>query len=259
MPAPRRVRLHTLLVDDNLFNQKVGLQKLKKMGHEVTVASGGNEALAALEAFPYDIVFMDLHMRDMDGLEATAKIRQREAGTGRHTPIIAMTARAMKEDRDLCLASGMDGFVGKPIRDADLLRAIQAVAPVPSDDMPVDMSRDDDPHLPDTTRWLERVGGNAKLLGELLTAFRADCPLLLTEIESSIRDRQPAELCRAAHTLKSMLLFFEATAASEAALKLETLGRNAEFAGSPETFAKLSEEVERLLREFAVLPGSDMP
>jgi len=258
-PAAKRLRLRMLLVDDNLFNQKVGLQKLKKMGHEVTVASGGNEALAAMAAVHYDIVFMDLHMRDMDGLEATAKIREREAGTGRHTPIIAMTARAMKEDRDLCLASGMDGFVSKPIRDADLLRAILAVAPAHSEDLTLELSDDDGAHHPDATRWLERVGGNAKLLGELLTAFRADCPLLLAEIDSSIRDRKPAELCRAAHTLKSMLLFFEATAASEAAFRLETLGKNADFTGAPEISALLSEEVERLLREFAVLPGSDTP
>ena len=118
MPA----RLRALLVDDNVFNQKVGLQKLVKMGHEVTVVGSGTDALAALDCTRFDIVFMDLHMKDMDGLEATRRIREREAGTERHTPVIAMTARAMKEDRELCFASGMDGFVSKPIRDADLLR-----------------------------------------------------------------------------------------------------------------------------------------
>ena len=121
-----------LLVDDNAFNQKVAVQKLTKLGHDVTVVAERVEA-SAMEIARFDLVFMDLHMRDMDGIEATRRIRKREDGTGRHTPVIAMTARAMKEDRDLCLASGMDGFVSKPIRDADLLRAIQAV-PSPTHD-----------------------------------------------------------------------------------------------------------------------------
>ena len=148
------------------------------MGHEVTVVSGGSEALAAMEDGRFDLVFMDLHMRDMDGLEATRRIREREAGTGRHTPIIAMTARAMKEDRDLCLASGMDGFVSKPIRDADLLRAIQAVAPAPDGRVAgPTASKPRARRTRDPAKWLERVGGNEKLLDELVTAFRADCPL----------------------------------------------------------------------------------
>lgn len=255
----RPTRLHTLLVDDNAFNQKVGVQKLTKMGHKVTVVSGGMEALAAMEAARFDIVFMDLHMRDIDGLEATRRIRQREAGTGVHTPVIAMTARAMKEDRDLCLASGMDDFVSKPIRDADLLRAIQAVAPRSSCVVPIEPPRNAAPPSRDTTRWLERVGGNAKLLAELVTSFRADCPLLLAEIDDSILKNDPGTLCRAAHTLKSMLLFFEATTASEAAIRLETMGRNSDVSGSPETFAKLSVEVEGLLSELASLTGADLP
>ena len=253
------MRLRALLVEDNTFNQRVGVQKLTKLGHDVTVVAGGTEALAAMAVARFDVVFMDLHMRDMDGLEATRRIREREAVTGRHTPVIAMTARAMKEDRDLCLASGMDGFVSKPIRDADLLRAIQAAAPVPpSGGIPIEPRGNAGPPPPDASKWLARVGGNAKLLGELVTTFRSDCPLLLAEIEGSIRENNPGDLCRAAHTLKSMLLFFEAATASEAALRLETMGRDADLTASPETFAELSAEVERLLPELALFPGAGL-
>ncbi len=258
-PGQGMPRLRTLLVDDNTFNQKVGLQKLSKMGHEVIVVSSGTEALAAMEAARFDIVFMDLQMRDMDGLEATRRIREREAGTDRHTAVIAMTARAMKEDRDLCLASGMDDFVSKPIRDADLLRAIRAVAPESSCGRPIETAPHPASTVSHSTKWLERVGGNAKLLAELITSFRADCPTLLAEIDLSIRENDPTTLCRAAHTLKSMLLFFEAAEASQAALRLEMMGRESELAGSIEIFARLSAAVDRLLDELEALAGADLP
>jgi HPt (histidine-containing phosphotransfer) domain-containing protein len=90
-------------------------------------------------------------------------------------------------------------------------------------------------------------------LAELVVAFRSDCPSLLAEIEASIGENKPGDLCRAAHTLKSMLRFFEATAASEAAFQLEKMGQNCDLAGSPEIFARLSTEVERLEFEFARL------
>ena len=256
--APARLR--ALLVDDNIFNQKVGLQKLTKMGHEVTVVGSGTDALAALESIPFDVVFMDLHMKDMDGLEATRRIREREAGTGKHTPVIAMTARAMKEDRELCFASGMDGFVSKPIRDADLLRAIEAVVPAQSASQTLGDLDGSTRLAPtaDVARWLNRLDGNAKLLSELVTTFRADCPVLLSEIDASIRENQAEELCLAAHTLKSILLFFEATNASDAALRLETMGRTRELAGASEVFSRLAVEVERLLESLATVPGVDL-
>ena len=255
IPGEAPTRLRVLLVDDNVFNQKVGVQKLTKMGHEVTAVSDGSEAIATMEVTRFDLVFMDLHMRDMDGLEVTRQIRQREVGTGRHTPIVAMTARAMKEDRDLCLASGMDGFVSKPIRDADLLRAIQAVDPSPTHDeltLPVENPC---PPSQDPAKWLERVGGNKKLLDELVTAFFADCPPLLSEIDTAIRENNADDLCRAAHTLKSMLLFFEATIASDAASRLETMGRNRDLTGSSGTLEVLSAEVARIVQMLAAHYG----
>jgi CheY-like chemotaxis protein len=121
--APRRLRL--LLAEDNAINQKLALRLLEKRGHAVTVVSTGKEALAALAEQRFDAVLMDVQMPEMDGFEATAAIRARERETGGHVPIIAMTAHAMKGDRELCLAAGMDGYISKPLQASELFEAIE--------------------------------------------------------------------------------------------------------------------------------------
>jgi len=112
---PAEARARVLVVEDNPVNQKVAVHMLDKLGYRSDVASNGLEAVEMLEQMPYDLVLMDCHMPEMDGYTATQLIREREAGTWQHLPIIAMTANAMREDRALCLACGMDGFVPKPI------------------------------------------------------------------------------------------------------------------------------------------------
>jgi CheY-like chemotaxis protein len=112
--------LHVLLAEDNAVNQRLAVRLLEKRGHRVSVACNGREALNALEKETFDLVFMDVQMPEMDGLEATAAIREREKNTGLHQPIIALTAHAMKGDREKCLTAGMDGYLTKPIRPADL-------------------------------------------------------------------------------------------------------------------------------------------
>jgi signal transduction histidine kinase/CheY-like chemotaxis protein len=116
--------LHILLVEDNAINHMLATRLLQKCGHTVTLATSGVEALAATEARSFDLVLMDVQMPGMDGFEATANIRAREAAFGRHTPIIALTARAMKGDRQRCLDAGMDGYVSKPINTKELLEEI---------------------------------------------------------------------------------------------------------------------------------------
>jgi two-component system, sensor histidine kinase and response regulator len=125
--GPFRRGLRVLLAEDNTVNQKLATRLLEKQGHTIQLAVNGREALNALAVGDFDVVLMDAQMPEMDGFEATAHLRGKEAGTGRRLPIIAMTAHAMKGDRERCLEAGMDGYVSKPIRMDELNRAIEAV------------------------------------------------------------------------------------------------------------------------------------
>jgi CheY-like chemotaxis protein len=116
-----------LLVEDNAVNRTLAQRLLLKRGFTVSIAVDGKQAIAAMHNAEFDLILMDIQMPEMDGFEATAEIRKREKLTGRRTPIIALTAHALKEDRERCLAAGMDAYVTKPIRPAELFGAIQNV------------------------------------------------------------------------------------------------------------------------------------
>jgi CheY-like chemotaxis protein len=118
-----------LLAEDNRVNQKLACRLMEKGGHRVVVAANGREALEALNKQRFDLVVMDVSMPEMDGFEAVAAIRAREAGNGAHLPIIAMTAHAMKGDRERCLAAGMDGYVSKPVQSKELFQVIDSLLP----------------------------------------------------------------------------------------------------------------------------------
>ena len=125
LSADRQTSLHILLADDNPVNRTLAARLLGKRGHTVVVAVNGRNALEELESGSFDLVLMDVQMPEMDGFEATATIRDKEKTTGRHLPVIAMTAHAMQGDRERCLAIGMDGYVTKPINAGDLFATIE--------------------------------------------------------------------------------------------------------------------------------------
>jgi CheY-like chemotaxis protein len=122
-----RTGLRILIAEDNAINARVALRLLEKHGHRPTLVQNGKMAVDALQAEAFDLVLMDLQMPDMDGFEATHAIRELEKTTGRHVPIVAMTAHAMNGDRERCLSSGMDSYVSKPINQQQLLETIDAV------------------------------------------------------------------------------------------------------------------------------------
>ncbi len=118
--------LDILLAEDNIVNQKLASRLLEKRGHKVMVVGNGREALAALVHKSYDLVLMDVQMPELGGIEATTMLREKEKVTGAHQPIVAMTALVMKNDRERCLAAGMDGYLAKPIRPQELDEVLEA-------------------------------------------------------------------------------------------------------------------------------------
>jgi CheY-like chemotaxis protein len=118
-------RVKVLVVEDNIVNQRVAMRMLEKHGCRVDVVANGREAVDATACIAYDCIFMDCQMPEMDGFEATTHIRQREMQTGQHVPIIAMTANAMLGDREQCLEAGMDDYVSKPVKSAELMVVLQ--------------------------------------------------------------------------------------------------------------------------------------
>jgi PAS domain S-box-containing protein len=244
-----RRKLRVLVAEDNAVNQELAVRLLEKQGHTVAVAGNGQEALEALEKATsrgFDVVLMDLQMPEMDGLEATAAIRQKEKATGKHLPIIAMTAHALKGDRERCLAAGMDDYVAKPIQAKELLAAVEGAV------LPAVETRESVPAEPrpeeilDRVTALARVDGDAKLLGELARLFLADTARLLSAVRQAVTRGDAKALEYAAHALKSSVGNFAAHAAFEAAARLEMSGHQGDLAEAQEAYAALQQEIERL-------------
>jgi two-component system sensor histidine kinase/response regulator len=237
---PRIAPLSILLAEDGVTNQKLAVGLLHKWGHQVVVAKDGQEAVDAYTTGVFDLVLMDVQMPEMDGLEATRRIRQLEATLGRRTPIIAMTARAMKGDREQCLESGMDGYVSKPIRQRDLYQAIaeffqDPLVALPGPGCPVDWSQ-----------VLPAVGDDPGMLAELIAAFRQETPALQQRIAHGMNSGDAAELRAAAHTLKGTLGIFGPAPIITLAARIEELAT----AGDLESVAPLVGQLEGRLREL---------
>jgi CheY-like chemotaxis protein len=243
--AERHQPLRILLAEDNLVNQRLAVGLLEKRGHAVVIAADGSQALAALEREPFDLMFMDVQMPGMGGYETTTRIRATEKATGKHLPIIAMTAYAMKGDRERCLASGMDGYVSKPILAAELFRAIDEVLAVSGPCLTVPANAPA-ARIFDHAESLERTGGNEQLLGEMAALFAAECPKRMQEIRESIAGQDAAGLERAAHTLRGAVSNFSAPAAVAAVSELETMGRAGVLEGAAGAYEVLEAALQQL-------------
>jgi signal transduction histidine kinase/CheY-like chemotaxis protein len=247
-------KLRILVAEDNAVNQVVIIRALQKMGHTPVLAQNGKDALAMASSEEFDLVFMDVQMPDMDGLAATAAIRKKEGHSGIHLPIFAMTAHAMKGDRERCLAAGMDGYICKPVRFSDIeatLAGLNRVKPNPPS-APVrreSWSRNE---------ALERIGGDQQLLGDLCQIFLEESPKLMAKLRQAVDSGDCEGLMRAAHNLKGESSYLGASGTSQAARQLEEMGRNRDLSHADSTLAELEREISSLHDELKDLAGAQL-
>ncbi len=273
---PVTVQAEILLAEDNLVNQKLASLLLEKCGHQVHVVGDGKQAVEAWLAGEFDLILMDVQMPIMDGFEATAEIRRIQAETGRRTPIVAMTAHAMKGDRERCLEAGMDDYVTKPINAKVLYEAIERVMtevdspqevldrpviqpaeqveevaevealPLPVEEEPVELK------LVDYAGALANVGGDHNLLVTLIRVFMEDSQRLLTDMKDALADQDGPKLQRSAHSMKGSFGYFAAEKGIEAAKRIEDHGRE-------ENFEAAQADLKILLEQFqAIRPELDL-
>jgi signal transduction histidine kinase/DNA-binding response OmpR family regulator len=206
--ARAKTPLRVLLVEDNWTNQKLAIRLLEKMGHSVRLAGDGKVALDAVSSERFDVVLMDVQMPEMGGLEATEIIRRRELETGGHVPIIAMTAHAMRGDREKCMEAGMDDYLSKPISAEALAGKLHTIRKEESS------SRAGEPEpesfTVDFDAVLKQVGGDEDLVNEVIDVFLSDSPELLRQMRGALTDRDLTRLGRAAHKYKGAVAFFSA-------------------------------------------------
>jgi len=254
--ANRTGALRILLAEDSLVNQKLALGLLSRQGHQVFIANNGREALAAAETRQFDLVLMDVQMPELDGLDATRAIRQREQATGSNRlKIVAMTAHAMTGDRDRCLAAGMDGYISKPIRAAELFATIdQVMAGEAAPQAPEPAAAAVATEAVDWSVAWASVGEDPLLLGEIAAAFRTEAPLLLADLRQAGLSGDQESLRRAAHTLKGTLRYFGAESVAELAFGVETLSRDGHLPEAIAAAETLDARVRGLLPALAQIP-----
>ncbi|MGH9350821.1 MAG: PAS domain S-box protein [Terriglobia bacterium] len=257
-PEAKGRMLKILLVEDHPANQKLARFLLEKYGYRVEAANDGMEAIAALQkeaSDPFDLVLMDIQMPRMDGFEATTMIRRMQKGSGKRVPVVAMTAHAMKGDKERCLNAGMDGYVSKPVRRSEIIGTIERltgwrtriVSPAAAARLPVFNLEES----------VERLGGNRKLLCEMAGIFLKTTPAELAIMRAAVSDNDREKLKRSLRTLGSALGAFSGGAALQSALDLENeIGQN-----PPqrliEAFQRLEKQIEDLSMALAELVRLD--
>jgi PAS domain S-box-containing protein len=259
--------LDVLLAEDSPVNQKLVIGLLERQGHRVTVVGTGKQAVRMLEGRSFDLVIMDIQMPEMDGLEATKAIRARESRAGTHVPIVAMTAHAMKDDRDRCLAAGMDEYIAKPVRAKHLFETIYGVVaaarrasaakesqrqtqgpplPTPTGSEPPRPALVDNDGDVDLGEALTSLQGDAELLRGIIEAFLQETPTLLGDLRSALADQDIESLRRTAHTLKGALGHLHADRAAAVARQLECRAGEGGTADLERLIVQLESEVVRL-------------
>jgi two-component system, sensor histidine kinase and response regulator len=248
-------RLQVMVAEDNAVNQVLIVRLLEKLGHVPVVTNNGQEAVDASETHPFDLVLMDVQMPVMDGLTATATIREREARhpERRRLPIMALTAHALPGDRERCLAAGMDDYLAKPVKPTELAAALDRLFPddrrLPIPEAPAPTSSAACRGF-DLATALGHAGGDRELLDELLTIFTQETPSRMDAIRRGIESGDAPEVVREAHTLKGALKLFGAVTAAGVAQDLEALGRAGNMHGARDMAATLDRQLEHVFHSM---------
>ena len=245
--------LRILLAEDNRVNQKLATRLLEKRGHQVVLATNGQEALEALAQRSFDLVLMDVHMPGMDGIEATMAIREKERSTGFHQPVIALTALVMKGDHERCTAAGMDGYLAKPIDMRKLDDVLAVYADRRSRDLGPAPVLDQSAAVLNTTELLQRVDGDRDFLSDLISTFREEYPGQIQDAQQAIARRDAAGVERVGHALKGALGNLAASGASKFAAEIETMGKLGNLSLAEAKLAETENEVQRVLKALDAL------
>ncbi len=252
----QQLPLRILLAEDNATNQKLALRLLQRLGYRADVAANGLEVVGALQRQAYDVVLMDVQMPELDGLEATRRIRL-ELPDKAQPYIIAMTANAMQGDREICLAAGMDDYVSKPIRIESLVSALSKGRPLNSSSPEpalevlspekAELNRDALQNL------LEVLGGEFHYLVEVIDSFLEDAPKLLAELDNAVSKEDIDTVRRVAHSLKSNSADFGAGALNKLCFQLEERARSGSLEGAPELAAQIESEFQEVAAQLVEL------
>ena len=267
--------LRILLVEDNLMNQRMVRRLLEQRGHSVFAAGDGLAALDIFKAQPPDLILMDVHMPIMDGFAVTAEIRALEKGKSRATPIVAMTAKAMRGDREACLDAGMDDYLAKPLRPEELWAVLARFG---HSDIARRAVGDADPRVPaktstatqdkavfDEQSALTRVEGNRELFAELIGIFLSEWPQIVTKIENSLKQNDWAALQLHLHNAKGLAGNLGGCSASAAAKEAELKVKERRLDSIDADIVNLMQRVEQLrlalVQAFpeALLPEKQVP
>ena len=238
--------LTILLAEDNPVNQYMAVALLEERGHQVKVANSGREVLELLPSDRFDLILMDVQMPVMDGFQATQAIRAQERGTGRHMRIVAMTAHALKGDRERCLAAGMDDYISKPVQEQDLLATVECWKMFEQQQQEAQLADSQTEPALDWQTALERVRGRDKLLRQMLVLFQEQSGQLLTELERAILAKDAESLKLAAHTLKGSANSIGAFAFAAIAQQLENCAQDAAFDRAASQYQILRQALARL-------------
>jgi two-component system, sensor histidine kinase and response regulator len=245
--------MRILVVEDNSVNMKLALRVLEKLGYRADGAFNGREALAALELIPYNLVVMDVQMPEMDGLEATEALRRKELNTGGHIPVIAMTAHAMKGDRERCLTAGMDDYLAKPIQPDLLLEVIERHLYGKKGTAQPSAGERPGPEAAvfDAARLKERLKTDDDFIRGLVEIFMREAPKHLAEVGLFLSEGNMEDLEHHAHQIKGMAANLCAENLREAAHAVEQATREDGASSLAGPVARLEEEYGRLVTALA--------